>query len=331
MQVDRERFLILAAALAACHDARSAASVTLQTPLPVAAAPDPCAGVAADNAHVLAHPTSACKDENDGGDLTDQVDAMSKKLRDTKNALFDYCKTGHGTWIVVLVSSEITAPTGESGRCGASVEYQLVYVSKDGRVRSKPRHWEGFADEDQSSVIAGQVDYDGDGSDELVLEDHAYSNGGGGETNAEVLRATTSAIEPYPVGFDFDGVVDADHDGRPDLVRMRYFHAPEPCMGLFQTYYDGVPLLVHSLPDGKFSMSDDVARRWAKKECPTPSPAESDDDNERYRAASCRRIWGEPVAAITKGLSTIDHCDGNDVDTMRAFLKPDLPFKPLGD
>lgn len=335
MHVDRERFLVLAAAIAACHDARTPANVTIAAPPPVVAAPrDPCAGVASENMRVLRNPTNACKNEDDGDDRdrTEEIERLRKQLTDTKNPLFDYCKTGHGTWVVVLVSSQLTAPTGESGRCGASVEYQLVYVSADGRVASKPRHWEGFADETESSTVAGQVDYDGDGRDELVLGDQKWSNGGGGETNAEVLRAMPWAIEPYPVGFEFDGVVDADHDGRPDLVRERYFEAPEPCMGLFQTYHYGVPLLVHSLANGKFSMSDDTARKWAKQKCPTPSPPQSDEMDE-WTVASCRRIWGEPVASITKGLSTADpsQCGGTELDTMRTFLTPALPFKPLGE
>ena len=330
MKVDRERFLIFAAAIAACHDARSPGNVTLEAPKPTVVAPDACAGVSRENARVLATPTSACKGEGDDDDRTEETNRLKKKLLDTKNPLFDYCKTGHGTWLVVLVSSEITAPTGESGRCGASVGYELVFVSQDGRVRSKPRRWEGFADDDDSSAIAGQIDYDGDGRDELVLADRQWANGGGGEDNAEVLRATPSAIEPYPVGFDFDGVVDADHDGRPDLLRARYFDAPEPCMGLFQTYRYGIPLLVHSLANGKFTMSDDAARRWAKQQCPTPSPPTSDETDE-WRAASCRRVWGESVASITKGLSTDDQCGGNELDTMRTLLKPALPFKPLGE
>jgi len=303
MHVDREGFLFLAAAIAACHDARTP-NVTLNASPPHAdAAPDPCAGVSRDNAHVLARPMNACMTEDGDDDRTAETTALRKKLVGTKNPLFDYCKTGHGTWLVVLLSSQLTAPTGESGRCGASVDYQLVFVSADGRVTSKPRHWEGFADEDKSSVVAAQIDYDGDGRDELVLEDHEWSNGGGGESNAEVLRATPSAIEPYPVGFEFDGVVDADHDGRP----------------------------VHSLPNGTFSMSDEAARKWAKQKCPTPSPPQSDDGEEPYRAASCRRIWGESVASITKGLSTTEECDSTDLATMQTFLKPAVPFKPLGE
>ena len=331
MHVDREGFLFLAAAIAACHDARTP-NVTLNASPPHAdAAPDPCAGVSRDNAHVLARPMNACMTEDGDDDRTAETTALRKKLVGTKNPLFDYCKTGHGTWLVVLLSSQLTAPTGESGRCGASVEYELVFVSSSGRVRSKPRHWEGFADEDKSSVVAAHIDYDGDGRDELVLEDHEWSNGGGGESNAEVLRATPSAIEPYPVGFEFDGVVDADHDGRPDLVRARYFEAPVACMGLFPTFHYGVPLLVHSLPNGTFSMSDEAARKWAKQKCPTPSPPQSDDGEEPYRAASCRRIWGESVASITKGLSTTEECDSTDLATMQTFLKPAVPFKPLGE
>jgi hypothetical protein len=330
MKVDRERFLLLATAIAACHDARSPNGVTLALPPPAVTVPDACAGIAAANARVLADPTNACKGETEDDDRTDEAGKLRTKLMDTKNPLFDYCKTGHGTWVVVLVASGITAPTGESGRCGASVEYQLVFVSSDGRVRSKPRHWEGFADTEQSTTIAGQVDYDGDGRDELVLSDREWENGGGGDWNAEVLRATPTAIEPYPVGFDYDGVVDPDHDGRPDLIRTRYFDAPDPCMGLFQTYHYGIPLLIHSLANGKFSMSDEASRKWAKAQCPTPSPTDA-DDIDPYRTASCRRVWGESVASITKGLSTTDQCGGTELETMQTFLKPPLPFKALGD
>src|SRR5580765_7487087 len=119
MHVDRERFLILAAALAACHDARTPNNnVTLQPPPPPAhVAPDPCAGIASENARVLRNPTNACKSETDdeAADRAEEATRLRKQLLDTKNPLFDYCKTGHGTWVVVVVSSQITAPTGESG------------------------------------------------------------------------------------------------------------------------------------------------------------------------------------------------------------------------
>jgi hypothetical protein len=293
MEVHRERFLLFFAAIAACHDAehgpaKSAGAVTIAPlpPPPTPPAPTPCAAVIANNQRILATPTNECVKSDDGDDRDRDEEAGRVRaglVAKRKAPLFNYCHEGHGTWMVEIASAKVTAPTGESNSCAAEVTYQVVFAKAgEAKLATKPRSWESSPDDDVSSKVFSQIDLDGDGRDELVIVNKAFYNGGGGDASVDVLQSTGgAALRPYPVGFPFDDVTDADGDGRPDLVNTAYFHVANPCMGLYETYRSGVPLLVHSLPDGKFTMSDDVSRKWARSKCPSlPAAAELPDEGE---------------------------------------------------
>ena len=315
MDLDRASFLLLAAAIG-CHEHAAVQRVEL-SPVPppsrAPASPTDCANLLEHNRRVLAQPSVECPSD-------DQATSLTKGH--TSDALFNYCHEGHGTWFIELLTSTVTGPAGESGGCEARAQYRLHFAARDHTAASEPLDWYEGPDETIETAVMGQLDYDGDGADELVLGAKSWANGGGSDQTASVLRAHSGHVEAYPVGFKYDGAIDADGDGRIDLTTSTFYSAAEPCVGLYETYRYGVPMLIHSLPNGAFSMSDDVARRWARKKCPDPPTPTADP--------SCRRLWGEPVTRITQGLSTVDQCGGSSEQELVAKLvAPDPPFTPL--
>jgi hypothetical protein len=360
MLVNRDRFLLLAAALAACH--KPTADHEGERPpaqeaavIPAAAPPHPsastasprttdsasraadattfdaseaCARLIAKNREILSHPARDCAAEG----MPEDRKAMNfKSVRDRlmaigRDGLFTLCHPGHGTWMVSVLKAGFSEPAGEGGPwCAAAASYELIYVSPDGeRTTSKPRRWDE-GDGAHSSNFAAQFDVDGDGRDELVLDDVYLESGSPPLYSVEVLRAKDSVISDYPVGFHIDQTTDADGDGRPDFVTNSYFSVPGRCAYSFGYAADilGVPLLVHSLPGGNFSMSDEVARRWAKRECPAaPTAPQSAAD------ASCARLWGHSADDIARNMP-----DASEVcelpDDVRAFVRRTPPFKSL--
>ncbi len=362
MVVDRERFLLLAVALSACHKPSdrsveqpaaleaavalaaappgpavsalpggSASATTAAPPSSAPTVPDAspeCRPILDRNRDVLAHLSGDC-DDNGAMPANQRADNL-KWVRTAlgelgRNDRFNFCHSGHGTWMVIVLTAGLSAPSGESGGCGPSVSYELVFVSSSGeRTTSKPRTWEN-SDETTRSEVAAQFDFDGDGRDELVLDDLSHDNGSPPFYSMEVLRATGSVVEDYPVGFHVDQTTDADGDGRPDFVTNTYFSAGGKCAHGIGNASDilGVPLLVHSLPGGKFTMSDDVARRWAKRECPAaPTAFQSAVD------VSCSRLWGRSADDIARNTPDANQ-DCDLPDDLREFVRRAPPFKPL--
>jgi hypothetical protein len=130
--------------------------------------------------------------------------------------------------------------------------------------------------------------------------------------------------------FDFDGdgrdelvVTDADGDGRPDFVNDAYFGTAEPCTKSGGHGIYGAPLLVHSLPDGTFTMSDDLSRRWARRECPKAPDAGGEIE------PSCQRLWGRSVEEILRVAPTQKGPCGWTSDMLKEFLHRAPPFPPL--
>jgi hypothetical protein len=124
-----------------------------------------------------------------------------------------------------------------------------------------------------------------------------------------------------------------DGDGRPDLLFGGYFHTiTTQTYVIFETY--GVPLLLHSLPDGRFSMSDDIARRWAISSCPSPTPA----GMSCLQSLSCMRLWGRSPKAMQAWEATATACRDANAELLpgvppaaETFAKAPLPFRPLNE
>ncbi len=335
MKLDREAFLVLCAGIAACHhEAASGATpttVTLPAPTPTTAAPsgDACAALARENLERLTHPRGACPTDESA-----RVAAIRAKLVEAaKDGLFATCRVGGGTWAVLVRDVELSEPAGESGSyCGASARWRLVFIDPktNARVESPDFAWASFPDSDAHATIDAIYDFDGDGASEVVVTDEDWENGGGTTRHVTAWRSEAGkAIEPYPIGFHVTGTLDADGDGRPDFVDEGYFETTPPCFGLYPVARRGVPLLVHGLPNGTFTMSDDTSRRWARAQCPS-APATGASEPT---VASCMRLWGKSPPDIARGLSnTPDFCGepkSSERDVTLALVTRTAPFPTL--
>ena len=328
MHVNRERFVLLAAALAACHEARERAVVTI-APLPSsppsAHRPDLCDALRKQNDLVFSTPHQASTNEPP----TCPPEYRAPAIHDASKrpAFATYCHPSNGgTWAVELVSVSLDDPGGEAPPCGWAAKYRLIHV-RDGHGEDRgvafERDYLAWSNESDEWAVEALFDYDGDGQDEIVLSRHRWVNGGGenGAPALTILQARGSAIVAYPVAGMTRAmkVVDPDQDGRPDLTDER-LHVDCPG-GLAGYTLDGPSLLLHSLKDGTFSNSDEVARRWAITQCPTmPQVASS------FRAAGCQRLWGRRIDAIQKDLgSTMGDC----ATEARAAIAEPVPLKTL--
>jgi hypothetical protein len=378
MKVERERFLLLATALAACHESQPAlhtadaaycavdasaavpasqgippeapasssvatssaasssllldGSVLVHVPLTMARSTPGmaparslpiCGEIAEHNDRLLASPSGWCEG------FASEVEGVRARvaMERTANPAWHYCHQGKGTWAVRLLSVALDAPSGEAGGCGWGATYELVYQGKPDapgeRAVSEPMTFNAYPDSTSKVSPEMTFDYDGDGHDELIVGFGDWENGGGGNETVTVVRAAGSAVGAYDVGFRYDGVADVDGDGRPDLLQGDFFTTTRN--GLMPHYVAGPPLLIHSLPNGKFSMSDDAARRWAVTECPKATPAPADCATR----AGCMVLWGRPKVEIAKWLDESEECAENKRFGGGDIAKGELPFRPL--
>lgn len=149
---------------------------------------------------------------------------------------------------------------------------RVVYLKKGAEpLRSEPvkfRH-SSVQDDDYGGIPSAdypprRFDYDGDGKDELllVLDVNGPPTRSGYKSILRVYTAGKKGVELYAPtrAWKLTTYRDFDQDDRPDLV-------VEKTPGAYKDgkYVDGVYVLAHSLPNGKFSTTDKVARDWAKE------------------------------------------------------------------
>jgi len=156
-----------------------------------------------------------------------------------------------------------------------------------------------------TNALAG--DYDGDGVPELWVRTDEDGVEGGHFSSSWILTVHDGKIAEYPPAKSL-GVIgapfDADGDGRLDLpVSLGLGTVEDACMG--KPSWTPADLLAHSLPDGKFSTHDAVARAHAKRWCAAaPARVASRED------ALCARLWAAPA----------------DVPTIRARIAACVPW-----
>ncbi len=203
---------------------------------------------------------------------------------------------------------------------------------------------------------ARTFDFDGDGVRELLV---GVEHGGATGTTAETSSAWTyreGAIVPYeppradggPLRRDagafalpnFADTDDVDHDGRPDLLtRGGYEESATVRAGGPKLVMLVPPLFVlHALPDGSFTTSDDVAKKHLAQACLGAGPLEDlfqrsrgDDfdrdgfDQELAKAVVCDRARGRSEAEVLGVLRT--WCNSVSADLLAS---PDLENAPGG-
>lgn len=216
-------------------------------------------------------------------------------------ATFGRClPTPGGAWAVVVDDAEIDASESQ----GTSVQghWSVVHVGADGRSARLTRAEQWISHDLPGIVGAVLHDYDGDGEPELVLLRHSTVSEGADRPGGEVLTLRDGAVASYAPagGIEPDEARDVDGDGRPDLVtRTPYRANGDDSPSDFTYLMEGPALVAHSLADGTFSRSDEVAARFAREQCPR---RDATAGGAEVSAASvvCARLWGVPAATVAR-------------------------------
>jgi hypothetical protein len=157
------------------------------------------------------------------------------------------------------------------------------------------------------ATILRQFDWDGDGATEVAVSVERWQHEGERSLVVELYSTRAGRVQRYEGAVGLEGAIaleDADQDGRPDLVLPTRWEFTDAC-GMNGISHPGPRLLAHSLPDGRFSKTDDVARAFAQRECErlddTGDAALSDDDRAVFFLA-CGRIWNRDPEALVAAL-----------------------------
>ena len=153
-------------------------------------------------------------------------------------------------------------------------------------------------------------DWDGDGHDEVLVARWVHFHEGGTWSGADVWTLKDGHIERYAPAANLaaqDGV-DADGDGRVDLLYYAPFAADVPSSGAGFNYpAHGPVLLAHAISDGTFSRDDAVAKAAAVCSCRNVTftfDAAKDDqtDDEWIKRIACARMRGTSATVIEAAL-----------------------------
>jgi hypothetical protein len=300
------RHLALAALLVACGSTPEAAPPPASTVVspPASIAPpttpaiDPCAigreriAAVTARAHATADP---------GAWELSGLDALAAQLGATCTT------TGGGAWIVLLEDA-----TAISGTTTLRTTSHVAFVDASGAV-----HVGGEAlgiELDSEMEGTGSIrferafDWDGDGTVEVIalLESHYYED----TTRLRLVLAYHDAVAPYAPAADIglERVVDADTDGRPDLVGRWHDWRGADC-GEDPPVVGTPAVLFHSLADGTFSTSDSVAAAFLRAACPSaPTQLLGHDwpcgEQRARETIACARAWGVTAAEVRARLAT---------------------------
>jgi hypothetical protein len=192
------------------------------------------------------------------------------------------------------------------------VTAQLVAIHADGKgqktstvlagtVRTKDRAFQSHDADHVAFDTQAVFDFDGDGEDELIVIGHDQTKDGPRDPMAYIVQFKNGTTQPYPPAKDLPAfrMEDVDRDGRPDFVSYGPYRAriPARCNGE-PAQVVGPAMLVHSLPDGTFSMTDDKSMSFVKQHCEKPgfTVARDDekhvDDDQTFVNIACARLWG---------------------------------------
>lgn len=283
---------------------------TVDAGAPVASAEEgPCKVLEADRKEQVAriHAVAESKDPLGRADaVSDEVRGAFVRCSKTKNG---------GAWGFSLrdVKSERNGVTGI---------IVAVYVDKSGKKLELALHGPGrlqqrsFSATDVDRVTIGHeelFDYDGDGEDELIAYGENQTKEGVKDIVSWVLTMKGGAVGLYgpTVNVQINRTEDVDGDKRPDLVTNGPYRSrvPARCNGE-PTLAIGPSLVWHSLKDGTFSATDDVAIAFAKRSCAKPGfeVAKDDekkvDDEQTFENVACARLWGMSDAQVLSAIAS---------------------------
>lgn len=231
--------------------------------------------------------------------------------------------TKAGTWALAMTSVTLHGDEDSAGP-GVSGTFELFHADADGRfVTTAPPPPNGLATNYRS--VGSEVsldlqepvlfDFDGDGSDEIVVYGSGGFHEGEGFSFGGVWTYRDGVISPYKpaTGIAFEEVKDVTGDGRPDLLFHGAFDTvvESPCSG-FGYRMTGPLFVATSHADGSFSTTDDAARAAILARCKAPPKTlvvlqEDDkdhiDERQTFENVACARVWGIPQARLREGIT----------------------------
>nr|MBK7065832.1 VCBS repeat-containing protein [Deltaproteobacteria bacterium] len=202
--------------------------------------------------------------------------------------------------------------------------FSLVHSTPSGE-RSAARPWsEGITGPEGNLVCAvgdecvaieapSLFDHDGDGEPEVFVRVTTERRGGPSTFHGRVWTFRDGAVDVYAPSREWmvAAVRDVDGDGRPDLLTHGHYvtEAPGPC-GEAPHAAVGPLLAAHALPDGRFSLTDEAARRADRERCPAATadpagvvvttPGGRVDAAATFERVVCARLWGASAAAVSE-------------------------------
>jgi hypothetical protein len=220
-----------------------------------------------------------------------------------------------GAWALDAGAAAQANPDETAGGDGWEAHYALTYVTPEGKLARSTEMSGTIVSRDHVShdvSVLAVFDFDGDDVSEIILavDDEAF----GGEEHDRTISVLTfrdGEVRPYAPaeGLVIDSVVDADDDGRPDLMTPGPFVAYGPCGYDGQTFRAPAHL-AHSVAGGQFSLEDETAQAVIRSECgPLPkdlvavSHGKTDtyvDAQETARRITCARIYGVSADAASR-------------------------------
>ncbi|MDO9016453.1 MAG: hypothetical protein Q8S73_17275 [Deltaproteobacteria bacterium] len=208
--------------------------------------------------------------------------------------------TAQGLWALALEGFRVDRGDQEAVRSTAVLSWRPLVGPATAGVRFELSAT-GYSRETTALVPA--ADYDGDGVPEVIVHRVEGAFEGGASSSHTVYTVRAGAVERYAPASRFttiDRVVDADRDGRPDLVLPSPWLAVSEC-GYMGEDHPGPALLAHSLPDGTFSTADGVARAWTAAQCTRP-PRGEDPVRPDVLDVACARLGGASPEAVIAAL-----------------------------
>ncbi len=174
----------------------------------------------------------------------------------------------------------LEATRGAPEEEGSKVRFELAlrWVGEDGSRAAVllKRDFDSSECDTHEVEVFGATDYDGDGRGELVYRVRERWCGDGDGINDERLRVSSArgaaivAFAPLsaPSGLYATRAEDVDHDGRLDLWNDDHYPRtscdPAAVNG---SRFPVFPVLIHSLPDGRFTADDAVTQRAFSDRC----------------------------------------------------------------
>ncbi len=256
--------------------------------------------------------------------ITENKDPLShvQSLNDDVMGAFTKCtktKSG-GAWGLGLrdLKEELHGVTAQLVAIHVDAKGAKSSVVLQGTARLKDRAFQSHEMDRVAIDTQSAYDFDGDGEDELIAIAHDQTKDGPRDPLAYIVELKNGNAQMYAPAKDLPifRVEDVDRDGRPDFVSYGPYRArvPARCNGA-PSQVVGPALLVHSLPNGMFSMTDDKALAFAKEHCEKPgfTVARDDekhvDDDQTFVNIACARLWGmseaQAVQAVAQNCNAI--------------------------